>query len=42
MGLDTVELVMDVEQHFNVLLPDEDLSKVTTVADVTVLVHSKL
>ena len=32
-SLDIVELVMDLEQEFDVETPDEDLPKVQTVAD---------
>lgn len=33
-SLDVVELVMDLEQEFNVSIPDEDLPKVSTVGDI--------
>lgn len=33
-SLDIVELVMDLEQEFDVEIPDEDLPKVQTVADI--------
>jgi len=42
MGLDLVELVMTVEDRFNVRLPDAECSRVCTVADLAVLVISKL
>lgn len=32
-SLDTVELVMAFEEHFNVEIPDEDAEKITTVKD---------
>lgn len=32
-SLDIVELVMDVEQEFNVEVPDESLTKMKTVGD---------
>ena len=33
-SLDFVELIMDLEQEFDVEIPDEDLPKVQTVADI--------
>ena len=33
-SFDIVELVMDLEQEFDVEIPDEDLPKVQTVADI--------
>ena len=30
-SLDTVELVMDLEEHFQIEIPDEDAEKITTV-----------
>ena len=42
MGLDLVELVMEVEEHFDVPLPDSELTQVRTVADLANLVASKL
>ena len=33
-SLDIVELVMDLEQELDVEIPDEDLPKVQTVADI--------
>lgn len=33
-SLDIVELVMDLEQEFDVEIPDEELPKVQTVADI--------
>lgn len=38
MGLDTVELVMDVEKTFGVSLPDKECEKVNTVGDLQNLV----
>lgn len=32
-SLDTVELVMDLEEHFGVEIPDEDAEKLKTVKD---------
>ncbi len=33
-SLDVVELIMDLEQEFNIEIPDEDLPKITTVKDI--------
>lgn len=33
-SLDVVELVMDMEQEFDVEIPDEELPKVKTVGDI--------
>lgn len=32
-SLDTVELVMDLEEHFGIEIPDEDAEKLKTVKD---------
>lgn len=42
MGLETVELVMDIEDRFGVSLPDDECEGVRTVADLAALVISKL
>lgn len=42
MGLDGVEIVMSVEDRFNVSLPDYECSRVRTVADLAALVISRL
>ncbi|MBX3382560.1 MAG: acyl carrier protein [Phycisphaeraceae bacterium] len=42
MGLDAVELVLDVEEHFNVKLTDAECEHVATVADLAALVISHL
>jgi len=34
-SLDTVELVMALEEEFDVEIPDEDAEKIITVSDVT-------
>ncbi|WP_428388196.1 phosphopantetheine-binding protein [Mucisphaera sp.] len=39
MGLDAVELVMKVEEHFDVSLPERELSHARTIADLAMLVH---
>ena len=33
-SLDIVELIMDLEQEFNVEIPDEELPKVQAVSDI--------
>jgi acyl carrier protein len=42
MGLDAVELVMDIEDRFRIALPDSECSRVRTVADLAALVISRL
>lgn len=42
MGLDTVELVLDIEERFGISLPDEECQNVVTVEDCYQLVLSKL
>jgi len=42
MGMDTVEIVMRVEETFNVDLPDEDCGRIVTVGDLYRLALSKL
>ena len=34
MGLDSVELVMSVEEHFGITIPDDDASTLTTVGNL--------
>lgn len=33
-SLDTVELIMQLEEAFNIQIPDEDAEKISTVGDV--------
>jgi acyl carrier protein len=33
-SLDVVELIMDLEQEFDIEIPDEELPKVRTVGDI--------
>ena len=42
-SLDTVELVMALEEEFGIEIPDEDAEKITTVKDATnyILEHKK-
>ncbi len=35
MGLDSVELVMEIEEFFEISIPDEDAATMRTVGDVT-------
>lgn len=40
-SLDTVELVMALEEEYGVDIPDEDVEKVTTVKDVIAYIEEK-
>ncbi len=40
-SLDTVELIMALEEEFNVEIPDEDAEKMTTVGDAMKYVSEK-
>ena len=40
-SLDIVELIMDLEQEFGVEIPDEELPKVQTVADIVGFLDQK-
>ena len=40
-SLDTVELIMALEEEFNVEIPDEDAEKMTTVADAIRYIDEK-
>ena len=42
MGLDSVELVMEIEDCFEIDIPDEAAEKLQTVGDVTNYVHARL
>ena len=42
MGLDTVELVMDVEEKFDIEISDRDASKIETVGQLYDTVLAKL
>jgi hypothetical protein len=33
MGLDTVEIVMEIEETFGITIPDEDAEKIQTIGD---------
>ena len=40
-SLDTVELVMDLEEHFQIEIPDEDAEKLKTVKDAVTYITAK-
>jgi len=42
MGLDGVELIMDVEKRFDIRLTDEEVGNIRTVGELTDLVCSHL
>ncbi|MCI0449925.1 MAG: acyl carrier protein [Chlorobi bacterium] len=41
-SLDTVELIMELENRFNIQIPDEDQEKIQTVGDAVNYVKSKI
>ena len=41
-SLDTVELVMALEEEFGVEIPDEDAEKITTVGDAIKYIEEKM
>jgi acyl carrier protein len=41
-SLDTIELVMALEEKFNIEIPDEDTVEMNTVADVVKYIGSKI
>jgi len=41
-SLDTVELVMALEEEFGIEIPDEDAEKMTTVGDAVKYIEDKL
>lgn len=41
-SLDMVEIVMGLEDEFDIEIPDEDAANITTVAEVVAYVESKL
>jgi len=41
-SLDTVELVMALEEEFGIEIPDEDAEKAKTVKDVVIYIDEKL
>jgi hypothetical protein len=42
MGLDTVELIMEVEEAFDIKIPDEDAEKLRTIGDLHHYIANKL
>ena len=40
-SLDTVELIMALEERFNIEIPDEDAEKMQTIDDVVKYIESK-
>ena len=40
-SLDTVELIMALEEEFNIEIPDEDAEKMTTVGDAVRYIDEK-
>ncbi|MCK4520173.1 MAG: acyl carrier protein [Candidatus Omnitrophica bacterium] len=41
-SLDTVEVVMALEEEFGIEIPDEDAEKITAVSDATKYIEEKL
>lgn len=41
-SLDVVELVMALEEEFNVEIPDEDAERISTVSEAVVYIEEKL
>ena len=41
-SLDTVELIMQFEEEFNIEIPDEDAEKITTVGKAVTYIESQL
>lgn len=41
-SLDIVELIMDLEQEFDISIPDEDLPKVATVKDIVSYIERQI
>lgn len=41
-SLDTVELIMELENKFSITIPDEDQDKISTVGDAITYVKAKL
>jgi acyl carrier protein len=39
-SLDTVELIMEFEKEFNVTIPDDEASKIETVADAIAYIEN--
>jgi len=41
-SLDIVELIMDLEQEFDISIPDEDLPKVVSVKDIVGYIETQV
>jgi acyl carrier protein len=41
-SLDTVELTLALEQHYDIEIPDEELTDLSTVKDAVVLIEKKV
>ncbi|MEX1307824.1 MAG: acyl carrier protein [Eubacteriales bacterium] len=41
-SLDIVELIMDVEQEYDITIPDEDLPAVVTVKDIVSYIETQV
>ena len=42
MGIDAVELVIEVEDHFGIAITDAEAAEVRTVGDLVALIHSRI
>ena len=42
MGLDGVELVMEVEEHFGITIQETTAERIRTVGDLIALIHNRL
>ena len=42
MGLDAVEIVMDVEDHFGILIQNTEAERIRTVGDLVALIQSRI
>jgi acyl carrier protein len=42
MGMDTVVLVVDIEKHFDISIPDNEAAKINTVQDIADCVYGKV
>jgi len=42
MGMDGVEIVMDVEDHFGISIQDSEAERVRTVGDLVELIHARI
>ena len=42
MGLDTVELIINMEKHFDIAIPDQEAGQINTVQDIVNCVYAKI